>query len=91
MVTVQYFLLALSDKRQNCCWAMIELKPNELDCTSTNLQQIFDCLPDPLQAKWRKSVTLYHDRTGDRELTLKDLYAFTTAESQTEKDQVYGR
>ena len=40
-------LLALSDKLHNCCWAMIEMQSNELDCT-TNLRQIFDRLPDPL-------------------------------------------
>ena len=30
-------LLALSDKLENCCWAMTELESNELDCT-TNLR-----------------------------------------------------
>ena len=50
-------LLALSDKLQNCCWAMIELNSNELDCT-TNLRQIYDRLPDPLQTKFRRSVKL---------------------------------
>ena len=39
-------LLALSDKVQNCCWAMIELQSKELDCT-TNLRQIYDRLPYP--------------------------------------------
>ena len=43
-------LLALSDKVQNCRWAMIELQSKELDCT-TNLRQIYDRLPYPLQAK----------------------------------------
>lgn len=83
-------LLSLSDKLQNRCWAMIELQSNELDCTAT-LQQIFDHLPDPLQAKWRKSVKLYRDMTGGRELKLKELSAFITAELQTENDPVYGR
>ena len=83
-------LLALSDKLQNCCWAMIELQSNELDCT-TNLPQIFDRLPDRLQAKWRKSVKLYRERTGGNKPSLKELSAFITGESQTENDPVYGR
>ena len=83
-------LLALSDKLQNCCWAMIELQSNELDCT-TNMRQIFDRLPDPLQAKWRKSAKLHRERTGGKERTLKELSAFITGESQTENDPVYGR
>ena len=83
-------LLALSDKLQNCRWAMIELQSNELDCT-TNLRQIFDRPPDPLPAKWRKSVKLYCERIGGKEPTLKGLSAFTTGESQTENDPVYGR
>ena len=83
-------LLTLSDKLQNCCWAMIELQSNELDCT-TNMRQIFDRLPDPLQAKWRKSAKLYRERTGGKEPTLKELSAFITGESQTENDPVYGR
>jgi len=83
-------LLTLSDKLQNCCWAMIELQSNELDCT-TNMRQIFDRLPDPLQAKWRKSAKLYRERTGGKEPTLIELSAFITRESQTENDPVYGR
>ena len=83
-------LLALSDKLQNCCWAMIELNSNELDCT-TNLRQIYDHLPDPLQTKWRRSVKLYRVKTGGKEPSLKELSAFITAESQTENDPVYGR
>ena len=54
-------LLALSDKLENCCWSVTELESNELDCT-TNLQQIYDRLPDPLQRKWRKSAKLYRER-----------------------------
>ena len=69
---------------------MIELQSNELDCT-TNMRQIFDCLPDPLQAKWRKSAKLHRERTGGKEPTLKELSAFITGESQTENDPVYGR
>ena len=69
---------------------MIELKSNELDCT-TNMRQIFDRLPDPLQAKWRKSAKLYREKTGGKEPTLKELSAFITGESQTENDPVYGR
>ena len=80
----------LSDKLQNCCWAMIELNSNELDCT-TNLRQIYDRLPDSLQTKWRRSVKLYRDKTGGKEPSLKELSAFITAESQTENDPVYGR
>ena len=34
-------LLTLSEKVENCCWAMFELQSNELDCT-TNLRQIYD-------------------------------------------------
>ena len=41
-------LLTLSDELKNCCWAMIELQSNELDCT-TNLRQTYDCLPGHLQ------------------------------------------
>ena len=83
-------LLALSDKVQNCRWAMIELQSKELDCT-TNLRQIYDRLPYPLQAKWRKSAKQYRERTGGGEPTLKELSEFITAESQTENDPVYGR
>ena len=83
-------LLALSDKLQNCCWPMIELQSNELDCT-TNLWQIFDRLPDPLQAEWRKSVKFYRERTCGKEPSLKELSAFITGESQTENDPLYGR
>ena len=83
-------LLALSDKLQNCCSAMIELQSNELDCT-TNLRQIFDRLPDHLQAKWRKSVKLYREKMCGKEPTLKELSLFISGESQTENDPVYGR
>ena len=69
---------------------MIELQSNELDCT-TNLRQIFDRLLDPLQAKWRKSVKLYRERTCGKEPSLKELSAFITGEPQTENDPVYGR
>ena len=40
-------------------------------------------MPDHLQAKWRKSAKWYHEENGVKE--------FVTAESQTEKDPVYGR
>ncbi|PFX30400.1 hypothetical protein AWC38_SpisGene4851 [Stylophora pistillata] len=83
-------LLVLSEKLQNCYWAMIELNSNELDC-STNLQQIYDRLPDPLPTKWRRSANSYRDKTGGREPSLKELSAVITAESQTENDPVYGR
>ena len=83
-------LLALSDKVENCCWAMIELQSSELDCT-TNLQQIFDRLPDHLQAKWRKFAKQYREENGGKEPTLKELSKFITAESQTENNPVYGR
>ena len=66
---------------------MTELYSNELDCT-TNLRQIYDRLPDPLQTKWRRSTKLYHDETGDREPTLKEMSAFITAQSQTENEPV---
>ena len=59
---------------------MIELQSNELHWT-TNLWQIFDRLPGPLQAKWRKSVKLYRERTGGKEPSLKELSAFITRES----------
>lgn len=83
-------LLALSDKVQNCRWAMIKLQSKELDCT-TNLRQIYDRPPYPLQAKWSKSAKQYRERTGGGELMLKELSEFITAESQTENDPVYGR
>ena len=83
-------LLILSDKLQNCCWAMIELQSNKLDCTA-NMRQIFDRLPDSLQAKWRKSAMLYGERTGGKKRTLEELSAFITGELQIEKDPVYGR
>ena len=82
--------MALSDKLQNCCRTMTELYSNELDCT-TNLRQIYHRLPDPLQTKSRRSMKLYHDETGDREPSLKEMSAFITAQSQTENDPVYGR
>ena len=82
--------MVFSDKLQNCCWAMTELYSDELDCR-TNPRQIYDRLPDPLQTKWRRSAKLYHDKTGDRERTLKGMSAFITAQSQTENDPVYGR
>ena len=44
-------LLPLSDKIQNCCWAMIELQSSELNST-TNLTQIYYRLPGHLQGKW---------------------------------------
>ena len=83
-------LLALSDKIQNCCWAMIELQSGELDCT-TNLKQIYDRLPDHLQSKWRKTARLYRDRNGGREPTLSELSHFISTESLTENDPVYGK
>ena len=43
-------LLALSDKIENCCWAMSELRSCELDCTA-NLRHIYDRLPGHLQGK----------------------------------------
>ena len=55
------------------------------------MRQIFDRLPDPLQAKWRKSAKLHRERTSGKEQTLKELSAFITGESQTENDTVYGR
>ena len=69
---------------------MIELKSNELDYT-TNMRQIFDRLPDPLQTKWRKLAKLYRERTDGRKPTRKELSAFITGESQTENDPVHGR
>ena len=83
-------LLALSDKVENCCWVMIELQSTELDCT-TNLRQIFDRLPDHLQAKWRKFAERCREENGGKEPTLKELSYFITVESQTENDPVYGR
>ena len=64
-------LLTLSDKIENCCHAMKELDSCELDCT-TNLKQIYDRLPDHLQAKWRKSARMFRDKTVGRKPTLKD-------------------
>ena len=69
---------------------MIELQSSELDCT-TNLRQIFDRLPDHLQAKWRKSARRYHEENSGKEPTLKELSKFIITESQTENDPVYGR
>ena len=81
-------LLGLSDKVENCCWAVIELQSSELDCT-TNLRQFFDRLPGHLRAKWRKSAKRYRKENGGKEPTMKKLSKFITAESQT--DPVYGR
>ena len=83
-------LLVLSDKLENCSWALTELESNELDCT-TNLRQIYDRLPDPLQRKWRKSAKLYRERACGREPTLKELTKFITEEAQVENNPVYGR
>ena len=83
-------LLTLSDKIENCCHAMEELNSSELDCT-TNLKQIYDRLPDYLQAKWRKSVRTFRDKTGGREPTLKDFSHFISTESLAENDPVYRR
>ena len=80
-------LLTLSDKIENCCHAMKELDSCELDCTS-NLKQIYDRLPDHLQAKWRKSAKMFRDKTGGREPTLKDFSYFISTESLTENDPV---
>ncbi|XP_068718137.1 uncharacterized protein [Montipora capricornis] len=83
-------LLTLSDKIENCCHAMKELKSGELDCTN-NLKQIYDRLPDHLQAKWRKSARMFRDKTAGREPTLKDFSSFISRESLTENDSVYRR
>ena len=69
---------------------MIELQSKKLDCT-TNLQQIYDHLPNPLQAKWRRSAKQYRERTGGGEPTIKELSEFITAELPTENDPVYER
>ena len=45
--------LDLSDKIENCCWAMVELQSCELNCT-TNLRHIDDRLPGHLQGRWRR-------------------------------------
>ena len=42
---------------------MIELNSSELCCT-THQRLIYDRLPDPLQAKWRRSARLYRDKTA---------------------------
>ena len=83
-------LLTLSDKIENCCNAMKELDSCELDCT-TNLKQIYDHIPDHLQAKWRKSARMFRHNTGGREPTLKDFSYFISTESLTENDRVYRR
>ena len=83
-------LLALSDKIENCCWAMSELRSCELDCT-INLKHIYDRLPGHLQGKWRKTAMLYRERSDGREPDLKELSKFITAQSQIENDPVYGR
>ena len=71
-------LLALSDKVENCCWAIIELQSSELDCT-TNLRQIYDRLPDHLQGKWRESAKFFREKKDGKEPTLKELSKFITA------------
>ena len=83
-------LLALSDKIENCCWAMSELQSCELDCT-TNLRHIYDRLPGHLQGKWRKTAMSYREKSGGREPDLKELSKVITAQSQIENDPVYGR
>ena len=83
-------LFTLSDKIENCCHAMKELNSCELDFT-TNLKQIYDRLPDHLQAKWRKSARMFRDKTGGREPTLKDFSYLISIESLTENDPVYSR
>ena len=83
-------LLALSDKIENCCWAMSELWSCELDCT-INLRHIYDRLPGHLQGGWRKTAMSYRERSGEREPDLKDLSKFITAQSQIENEPVYGR
>ena len=83
-------LLALSDKIENCCWAMSELRSYELDCT-TNLRHIYDRLPGHLQGKWRKTAMLHRERSGGSEPDSKELSKFITAQSQIENDPVYGR
>lgn len=55
-------LPALSDKIENCCWAMTELQQFELDCTAY-LRHIYDRLPGHLQGKWRKTAKLYRERS----------------------------
>ena len=74
-------LQGLSDEVQSCCWAIIELNSNELDCT-TNLRQIYDRLPDPLQERWRKVAKSYCRNNGKKP-TLMGLSRFITAESLT--------
>jgi len=83
-------LLALSYKLENCCYAMVELNSNELNCT-TNLRQNYDRLPEPLQRKWRKTAKSYRERNDGREPTLKELSSFIAEESQAENDPVYGK
>ena len=83
-------LQALSDKVQSCRWEMIELNSNELHYT-TNLRQIYDRLPDPLQTRWRKVAKSYRERNNSKEPTLMELSRFITAGSLTESDPVYGK
>ena len=84
-------LLTLSDKIENCCYAIMELNSWELYCT-TNLKQIYDHLPAVhLQTRWRKSAIMFGGKTGDREPTLKVLSYFICAESLTENTPVYRR
>ena len=82
-------LLALSDKIENCCWAMTELQACELDYT-TNLRHIYDRLPGHLQRKWRKTAMSYRERSGGREPDLSELSKFITTQSQIDNDPVYG-
>ena len=83
-------LLALSDKIENCCWAMSELRSCELDCT-INLRHIYDRLPGHLQGGWRKTAMSYRERSGEREPDFKELSKFITAQSQIGNVPVYGR
>ena len=85
-------LLALSDKTENYCWAILitELQSCELDCT-TNLRYIYDRLPGHLQGKWRKTAMSYREWSGGREPGLRELSKFITAQCQIENDPVYGR
>ena len=69
---------------------MIELNSNELDWT-TNLRQIYHRLSDPLQTRRRKVAKSYHERNNRKEPTLMGLSRFTSAESLTESDPVFGK
>ena len=83
-------LLAFSDKLENCCWAMSELKSSELDCT-TNLKYIYDRLPESLQRRWRKLAKAHREKTGGKEPTLVTMTNFIREESEVENDPVYNR